>query len=227
MTIQAKSTSAAGSVTTITTSRDIDAIYDKIVDFFDEYNSLINEMDKLYNADAAKGYDVLSDDEKSEMSDEQVEKWESKIKDSLLRKDDSLSTLINLFKNTMASTSTAGDSWSTFGIATLGYFNAADNEKGAYHIDGNSDDDNTKDNEDVLKKMLASDPDRVTKFMTEITGKLYDGLGTNGLMKSIESTRSVYKVYNDKLLQKEYDNLSSEITKQEKYVSDLEDFYYS
>jgi flagellar hook-associated protein 2 len=227
MTIQAKSTSAAGSVTTITTSRDIDAIYDKIVDFFDEYNSLINEMDKLYNADAAKGYDVLSDDEKSEMSDEQVEKWESKIKDSLLRKDDSLSTLINLFKNTMSGTSTGGDSWSTFGIATLGYFNAADNEKGAYHIDGNSDDDDTKDNEDVLKKMLASDPDRVTKFMTEITGKLYNGLGTNGLMKSIESTRSVYKVYNDKLLQKEYDNLSSEITKQEKYVSDLEDFYYS
>ena len=227
MTIQAKSTSAAGSVTTITTSRDIDAIYDKIVDFFDEYNSLINEMDKLYNADAAKGYDVLSDDEKSEMSDEQVEKWESKIKDSLLRKDDSLSTLINLFKNTMSSTSAAGDSWATFGIATLGYFVAADNEKGAYHIDGNSDDDNTKDNEDVLKKMLASDPDRVTKFMTEITGKLYDGLGTKGLMKSIESTRSVYKVYNDKLLQKEYDNLSSEITKQEKYVSDLEDFYYS
>ncbi len=227
MTIQAKSTSAAGSVTTVTTSRDIDAIYDKIVDFFDEYNSLINEMDKLYNADAAKGYDVLSDDEKSEMSDEQVEKWESKIKDSLLRKDDSLSTLINLFKNTMASTSTAGDSWATFGIATLGYFNAADNEKGAYHIDGNSDDDNTKDNEDVLKKMLASDPDRVAKFMTEITGNLYKGLGTNGLMKSIENTRSVYKVYNDKLLQKEYDNLSSEITKQEKYVSDLEDFYYS
>ncbi len=227
MTIQAKSTSAAGSVTTVTTSRDIDAIYDKIVDFFDEYNSLINEMDKLYNADSAKGYDVLSDDDKSGMSDEQVEKWETKIKDSLLRKDDSLSTLINLFKNTMASTSKTGDSWSTFGIATLGYFTAADNEKGAYHIDGNSDDENTKDNEDALKKMLASDPDRVMKFMTEITGKLYNGLGTNGLMKSIESTRSVYKVYNDKLLQKEYDNLSSEITKQEKYVSDLEDYYYS
>ena len=227
MTIQAKSTSAAGSVTTVTTSRDIDAIYDKIVDFFDEYNSLINEMDKLYNADAAKGYDVLSEDEKSEMSDDQVEKWEAKIKDSLLRKDDSLSTLISLFKNTMASTSKTGDSWSTFGIATLGYFNAADNEKGAYHIDGNSDDDDTKDNEDVLKKMLASDPDRVAKFMTEITGNLYKGLGTSGLMKSIENTRSVYKVYNDKLLQKEYDNLSTEITKQEKYVSDLEDYYYS
>lgn len=227
MTIQAKSTSATGSVTTITTSRDVDAIYDKIVDFFDEYNSLINEMDKLYNADAAKGYDVLSDDEKSEMSDDQIEKWESKIKDSLLRKDDSLSTLINLFKNTMAGTSKSGDSWSTFGIATLGYFNAADNEKGAYHIDGNSDDENTKDNEDVLKKMLASDPDRVAKFMTEITGNLYKGLGTSGLMKSIENTRSVYKVYNDKLLQKEYDKLSEEITKQEKYVSDMEDYYYS
>ncbi len=227
MTIQAKSTSAPGTTTTITTSRDVEAVYDKIVDFFEEYNSLINEMDKLYNADRAKGYDVLSEEDKEKMSDDEVEKWETKIKDSLLRKDDSLSAIISLFKNTMSGVSSNGDSWSSFGIATLGYFEAKDNERGAYHIDGNSDDDSTKDNADQLKKMLASDPDRVMSFFTEITGKLYDGLGTNGLMKSIESTRSVYKVYNDKLLQKEYDNLSKEITKQEDYVSRMEDYYYS
>ncbi|SKB57500.1 flagellar hook-associated protein 2 [Lachnospiraceae bacterium] len=227
MTIQAKSTSAPGTTTTITTTRDVEAVYDKIVDFFEEYNSLINEMDKLYNADRAKGYDVLSEDDKEKMSDDEVEKWEAKIKDSLLRRDDSLSSVISLFKNTMSGSSATGDSWSTFGIATLGYFEAKDNERGAYHIDGNSDDDSTKDNADQLKKMLASDPDRVMKFFTEITGKLYDGLGTNGLMKSIESTRSVYKVYNDKLLQKEYDNLSKEITEQEDYVSRMEDYYYS
>ena len=45
---------------------------------------------KLYNADSAKGYEPLTDDEKDAMSDSEVEKWEKKIKDSLLRKDSTI-----------------------------------------------------------------------------------------------------------------------------------------
>ena len=58
--------------------------------FLSQYNSLINEITSLYNADSAKGYEPLTDDEKDAMSDTEVEKWEQKIKDSLLRRDDNL-----------------------------------------------------------------------------------------------------------------------------------------
>ena len=35
-----------------------------IKSFLKDYNSIINEMDKLYNADSARGYEPLTDDEK-------------------------------------------------------------------------------------------------------------------------------------------------------------------
>ena len=44
---------------TITTSEDTDGIYDMIKNFIKEYSTLINEMDKLYNADSAKDYEPI------------------------------------------------------------------------------------------------------------------------------------------------------------------------
>ena len=41
----------------MTTKDDVDGIYDMIKSFLKDYNSIINEMDKLYNADSAKGYE--------------------------------------------------------------------------------------------------------------------------------------------------------------------------
>ena len=48
----------------ITTSTDTQGVYDKIKDFLTQYNALINEMTSLYNADSAKGYEPLTDEEK-------------------------------------------------------------------------------------------------------------------------------------------------------------------
>lgn len=211
----------------IVTSVDVDTVYDSIKDFFKSYNELIKKMDTYYNADAAKGYDVLSDDEKEAMSDEEVEKWETKIKDSLLRKDSNLNSLINLFKNGLSkSYEVNGTNYSlaSFGIATLGYFEAKDNEHGMYHIDGDPDDDSSKSKDDTLKKMIASDPEAVSGFFTQLFKGVYTELNTS--MRFIEGTRSAMKVYDDKILQKEYDNLTSEITAQEQKVQDLEDYYY-
>ena len=75
----------------ITTSTDTQGVYDKIKDFLTQYNALINEMTSLYNADSAKGYEPLTDEEKEcAFRHRGGKKWEQKIKDSLLRRDESL-----------------------------------------------------------------------------------------------------------------------------------------
>ncbi|MCI8993880.1 MAG: flagellar filament capping protein FliD [Eubacterium sp.] len=88
---------------TITTETDVSGLYDKIKDFLSDYNDLINEMTSLYNADTAKGYEPLTSDEKDAMSESEIEKWEAKIKDSLLRRDTTLSTVMSGMTNAMAS----------------------------------------------------------------------------------------------------------------------------
>mgnify|MGYP000596529167 FL=1 len=211
----------------ITTSTDTQGIYDKIKDFLTQYNSLINEITSLYNADSAKGYDPLTDEEKDAMSDTEVEKWEQKIKDSLLRRDDSLAGVMNAMTSSMSKgVEVNGKTYylSNFGIKTLGYLNAPENQQNAYHIDGDSDDTATSGNTDKLMSMITSDPDTVVAFMQQLTGNLYDAIGDK--MKS-SSVSSIYKVYNDKEMASEYSDYTDLIKKWEQKLQDQEDYYYN
>lgn len=211
----------------ITTMDDYDGIYDTIRDFFSQYNSLINEMDKLYNAESSKGYEPLLSEEKEALSDSEVEEWEKKIKDSLLRKDSSLSSVISSMTTTMmGSISVNGKDMylSSFGIATLGYFNAEDNEKHAYHIAGDPKDTNTAESKDILKSMIASDPESVKSFFSQMANNLYKSMGKT--LERIPDFKSYRKVYNDQQLDKDLEEYETKIKKAEEALNDYEDKWY-
>ncbi len=211
----------------LTTETDTQGIYDKIKDFLTSYNSIINEMSKLYNADSSYGYDPLTDEEKDAMSDTEIEKWETKIKDSLLRNDSTLNGIMMSMINTMGSSYEVNGqkySLSSFGISTLGYLNAVDNENYAYHIDGDEDDENTSGNADKLKKAISEDPDTVIDFMKQLAGSLYTSLGNK--MKST-SLSSAYTIYNDKEMNSQYSQYSKTISEWEDKLQDKEDYYYN
>ena len=211
---------------TLTTTNDYDGIYDTIKNFIKGYNELINEMDKLYNADSSKGYEPLTSDEKKEMSDSEIEDWEKKIKDSLLRRDNTVSDVSSALEEVMGAGYTVGGKTyylSSFGINTLGYFTAADNEKHAYHIDGDPDDSSTSGNEDVLKKMITNDPTTVMNFFQQLNNSLYTKLTEK---MGANSMSSIYKAYNDKQMKEEYDAYTSDIAAQEEKLTALQDKWY-
>ena len=177
----------------INTTTDSQGIYDTVKDFLTGYNKIIYDITKLYNADSAGSYEPLTDDEKDKMSDTEIE--------------------IN------------GKSYSlsSFGIQTLGFLNAAENEQNAYHINGDEDDENTSGKEDKLMAAITSDPDTVIEFMKQLTTNLYKSIDDQ--MQS-NDLRSRYKIYNDKEMDKQYRNLTKTIKEWESKVSDKEDYYY-
>lgn len=210
----------------ITTATDTQGIYDKIKDFLSQYNSLINEITSLYNADSAKGYEPLTDDEKDAMSDTEVEKWEQKIKDSLLRRDDNLESLMSAMTSAMSGAVEVNGKkmyLSNFGIKTLGYLNAPKNQQNAYHIDGDEDDANSSGNADKLMTAITNDPDTVINFMQGLASNLY-----NSVHKKMQtsSLSSIYTVYNDKEMASEYSDYTDLIKKWEEKLQDKEDYYY-
>lgn len=210
----------------ITTSTDTQGIYDKIKDFLSQYNSLINEITSLYNADSAKGYEPLTDDEKDAMSDTEVEKWEQKIKDSLLRRDDNLESLMSTMTSAMSGAVEVNGKkmyLSNFGIKTLGYLNAPANQQNAYHIDGDEDDANSSGNADKLMTAITNDPDTVINFMQGLAENLYDSIHKKMQTSSLSS---IYTVYNDKEMASEYSDYTSIIKKWEEKLQDKEDYYY-
>ncbi len=228
LTYTVNATTAEGEEITITTQDDTDGIYDMIKNFITKYNELISEMDKLYNASAAKGYEPLTEDEKSAMSDDAIEKWEQKIKDSLFRKDSTVYSVASSMKQIMTSGITMKDGstkyLSSFGIENLGYFLAGDNEKGVFHIDGDPDDSSTASNADKLRSMIASDPDTVVEFFMGLSKNLYSKM--DQLMARTEYS-SAYTVYNDKLMKTEYDDYTKEIKSLEAKLKAYEDKWYS
>ena len=227
LTITALSETAAGEDVTITTQDDTDGIYDMIKKFFKEYNSIINEVDKLYNADSASGYEPLTDDEKEALSDSEVEKYEKKIKDALLRRDSNLSSIRTKFTSTMsAGVEVNGKRMylNDFGIDTLGYFTAADNEKNAYHIDGDPDDDSTSGNADKLKSLISSDPDTVVSFFSALNRELYSAM--DGLSSAVQGYRTYGSFYDDKKMKSDYSDYTTKIAEMEDKVNDYEDKWY-
>lgn len=228
MTITALETTDANKPVTLSTTTDTDGIYDMIKGLFTEYNKLINEMDSLYNADAAKGYEPLTSEEKEALAESEVEEWEKKVKDSLLRRDASLNTVASAMKDVMLQGAEVNGKTmylADFGINTLGYFKAADNEKNAYHIDGDSEDTSVSGNKDILKSMIASDPNTVMDFFTKLSNNMHDKLQEK--MAAVKDTSSALTFYNDKLMKKEYDEYTDRIKKQEDKVNALMDKWYA
>lgn len=226
ITAQAVTGAGDANALTITTQSDTQGMYDKIKDFLTQYNSLINEITSLYNAESAKGYEPLTDEEKDAMSDTEIEKWEEKIKSSLLRRDDSLQSIMNAMTSSMnQGIQVNGKTYylSSFGIKTLGYLNAAENEQYAYHIDGDEDDASVSGNSDKLMKALTEEPDTVISFMQGLVNNLYETMGKK--MQS-SSVSSIYKVYNDKEMASEYSDYTDLIKKWEDKLAEQEDYYY-
>ena len=227
LTFTALAETKADEVVTVTTQDDTDGIYNMLKDFLKEYNSIINEVDKLYNADSAKGYEPLTDDEKDAMSESEAEKYETKIKDALLRRDSSLSSIRSGFVEVMSKGIEVNGKkmyLSSFGINTLSYFTAGDNEKNMYHIDGDPDDASTSGNADKLKSMIASDPDTVVSFFTQLSKNLYSKM--NDLSKPVEGYRSYGSFYDDKKMKTDYDDYKTKISDLEEKLADYEDKWY-
>lgn len=228
LTITALSETKPGEEITITTQDDVDGIYDMVKNFLKEYNSIVNEIDKLYNADPAKGYEPLTDEEKDVMSEKEVEKYEAKIKDALLRRDSNLSSVGSALKDIMSSgLDIDGKTMylSDFGIETLGYFQAPDNEKNAYHIFGDADDNSTSGKEDKLKNMIANDSGTVISFFSELSKKLYSKL--DNMSKSVDGYRSYGNFYDDKKMKSDYDDYTKKIAEMEAKLNEYEDKWYA
>lgn len=226
LTINASGITAEGNEVVVTVAADVDGIYDKIKDFFKDYNDLINQMTKSYNAESAKDYEPLTDEEKDQMSDTEVEKWEKKIKDSLFRRDQQLNSIMSVMTTAMnKGYQINGKTYhlSSFGIETMGLLNSADNEQNAYHIAGNADDSAYASKTDKLKKMLEEDPETVQEFFKNLASDLYSSLTKK---MSSSSLSSAYTIYNDKEMDNQMKNIESSIKDWEKKITTYEDSWY-
>lgn len=221
LTLTLKGLTAEDETLTLSVSDNTKAVYDTIKDFVKQYNELIKEMNEAYSADSAKGFEPLTDEERAAMSESQIDKWEQKIKDSLLRRDETVSDLLSSMRTILNKPVKIGGkdySFSTFGISSVNY-----TEKGLLHIYGDSEDNLASGLEDKLMKALTEEPDKVKQVMNSIAGELYDKM-----TKDMKSTtlRSALTFYNDKQMAKTITEYQDDLKRMEKKLAVIEDRYY-
>ena len=76
----------------------------------------------------------------------------------------------------------------------------------------------------MLRSMIASDPETVMNFFVGLTNNMHDELNKK---MSATTLSSALTVYNDKQMQKEYDNYTDKIKKQEEKLNALMDKWYA
>lgn len=208
--------------TSITVTKDSQGMYDMVKNFLTEYNSILKDMNTLYYADSARGYDPLTDEEKEAMTDDQIKLWEDKIKDSSLRRDSTLGGITSAMKQAMSSSVEVGGkkySLSSFGIMTSTDYT----EKGLLHIYGDKDDATYSDKDDKLMKAIEEDPDLVAKVMSGIVDNLHSTLMDK---MSKTSLSSALTFYNDKQIDKQITQYKKDIATMEEKLQAKEDAYY-
>ena len=99
--LQSISTETYSSVS-LAGSTDSTALKDKIVSFVNDYNTLLSSINTKIYETRDKDYMPLSDDQKKEMTDDQIEKWETKAQTGLIRKDMDLERITTAMKSAMS-----------------------------------------------------------------------------------------------------------------------------
>nr|WP_256988844.1 flagellar filament capping protein FliD [Bacillus sp. EB106-08-02-XG196] len=154
---------------TVTVSQNTDGVVKNIKDFVDQYNGLLEKINKAVSDPVYRDYLPLLEEQKSEMSEKQIEMWEEKAKSGLLRSDSILSGLVTKMRSMMTSIVDNGSSYNS--LSSIGISSRSYQDKGKLYVD-----------ETKLRAAIQADPDAVEKLFSQLGDP---SKGTSGVINQI------------------------------------------
>lgn len=143
--------------TDITITQNVDTVYNKIKEFIDGYNSIVDKIYTLLSEKRDYDYLPLTDSQKKEMSEDQIEKWEAKAKQGILRNDTNLQNLlVSMRRAFYDAVEGAGIS---FNSKTLGLDSTKEGK--IEFIDGG---------EEILKNALKENSEKIANLFCKYSG---------------------------------------------------------
>lgn len=148
--------------TKITTERDTESILETIKSFVEDYNKMLDKLNGyIYEEPNYRKYAPLTDAQRDEMTESQIEKWEEKSKQGLLYGDSTIRTFLQQMRSALYTKSTT----SSVALYNIGIETSSNkDDRGKLVID-----------EEALKKALETNADEVEKLF----------VGENGLAEKL------------------------------------------
>ncbi|SEN23687.1 flagellar hook-associated protein 2 [Terribacillus saccharophilus] len=205
----------------ISVNNDVDAAYNKIKEFVDKYNEIIEDVNGRLDEKVYRDYPPLTDDQKKEMSEDEIKLWEEKAKSGMLKGDSVLQNSLFSMRNAWYSNVATGGEYTQ--LAQIGITTSNDYlENGKLVID-----------ETQLKNALRENPDGVYKLFSNSAEGESQGI-LQRLEKTIDSTMdNIYKkagkstYTNDQFtIGKRLDDVQKRIDDFQDYLTQTEDRYW-
>ena len=147
-----KKPTPVGTPATVNVAQDQDKLVENVKKFVDEYNALLDELNKLYGDKGHKDYGVLTKSQEEGMTKDQVEKWNAKAKEGLLYRDSYVRSIISDLRDAVINrVQSVPGRYST--LSSIGI--TAKNQTGHLQID-----------ETKLKNAIAAEPDAVNRLIS-------------------------------------------------------------
>ena len=158
-----------GTPATVNVAQDQDKLVENVKKFVEEYNALIDELNKQYGNKGNKDYGVLTKSQEEGMTKEQVEKWNAKAKEGLLYRDTHLRSIIGDLRDAVINrVQSVPGRYST--LSSIGI--TAKDQTGHLRLD-----------ETKLKNAIAAEPDAVNRLISFDDEN--DDYGNNGVASRI------------------------------------------
>lgn len=203
--------------TTLTGKADVTDFKDTITDFVNDYNTLLTSINSKIYETRDKSYTPLTDEQKDEMSDDEIEKWEKKAQTGLLRKDSYLEDLAQNMKDAMSTfMSSTGLNLEEIGIEPVKDYGSGnglftiDDDKLITALETNFD--NVKD---LFIKGISTSDTKNGGAITKLKDAIYSGAvsSTAGLVTKAGKDTGVSSLTNE---------MSKQITEMKKNIKEME-----
>lgn len=221
-----------GETYTIDISKDSDGVKDLIKSFIEDYNQLIEDVYDYIGTKPSTDsdgdyYEPLTDAEKEEMSEDEIEKWEETAKKGVLYNDSTLMNIMSKLRTMMYSSVTLDDG-SKIGLYSIGIKTSDDySDHGKLEFDEERFDEMYSQNADAIASLFT---DTEQGIMTKLDNVLDGAVKATGSNKGtlvrkagVENSSTI----TDSTIYKEMERIQSRIsTLQDRYDA-REEYWWS
>ncbi|SIS43028.1 flagellar hook-associated protein 2 [Salimicrobium flavidum] len=199
-----------------------DEAFDKVMEFVDKYNGIIDHLNEKTQEKRYRDYPPLTEEQRGDMEENEIEMWEEKAKSGLLRSDNVLNNAMSTMRQNWYETIDNGGKYSQaseIGISTT-----------ANYLDGGK----LEVDEDKLREALREDPLAVKQLLSGSSEN-----GQEGIVRKLDETISratsqietkagkPTSLSNNFTLGRQIENINGEMEDFQRRLTEIEDRYWS
>lgn len=210
---------------------DTDNIMETIKSFIKEYNELSSAIDVKLGEEKYRDFHPLTDEQRKEMKEDDIKRWEEKAKSGLLRNDGIMNGAKQIMREASITRYTIDGK--SVSLSSLGIESGKWYEGGKLYLQ----------NEDKLREAIEKDPEKViTMFIGDgskerpgVLNKMYGGLkGTldqlaekAGTSKYSASPDAKFDESKDSIIGKSLRDYTNRVKEMERKMKEMENRYYN